>query len=131
VFVAREHVQFLVHLAAERTFRKHALHREFDGALGMLLEELAESDGLDAADGSGVVVVDLVVELVAGDFDLLRVQHDDVIAHVDVRAVAGLGLALETHGDLRGEAAQHLVRSVHDIPVAAGRFGIDESSRHH
>ena len=39
------------------------------------------------------------------------VQHDDVIAHVDVRAEDGLVLALEAHGDLRAETAQDLVRS--------------------
>ena len=88
----------------------------------MLLEQLAESDGLDAADGAGVVVVDLVVELVARDFDLLRVQHDDVIAHVDVRAEDGLVLALQAHRDLRREAAQHLVGRVDDKPVAAHGF---------
>src|SRR5262249_3766449 len=113
------HVQLLVHLAAERALGEHALHREFDGALGMLLEQLAEGNGLDAADGAGVVPIDLVVELVARDFDLLRVQHDDVIARVDVRRVTGLVLALEAHGDLRAETAEDLVGRVDDIPVAA------------
>ena len=41
-------------------------------ALRMLLQELLERDRLDAADGAGVVVVDLVGELAAGDAHLLR-----------------------------------------------------------
>jgi hypothetical protein len=96
----------------------------------VLLEHLAEGDRLDAADGAGVVIVDLVFELVARDFDLLGIQHDDVIAHVDVRAVGRLGLALEAHGDLSGEPAEHLVGCIDDVPVAAGRLGIHKRSRH-
>jgi hypothetical protein len=37
---AREHVQFLEHLATERVLRKHALDRELDGALRVLVEQL-------------------------------------------------------------------------------------------
>src|SRR6185295_4108413 len=129
MFVAREHMQLLVHLAAERALGEHALHREFNGALGMLLEELAESDGLDTTDGAGVMPVDLVVELVARDFDLSGVQHDDVVAGVNVRGERGLVLALEAHGDLRAQTAQHLVGRVDDIPVAAHGFILGKYSR--
>jgi len=131
MLVAREHVQLFIHLAAQRTLRKHALHGEFDRALRVFLEQLAEGDRLDAADGAGVVVVNLVIELVARYFDLLRVQHDDVIAHVDVRAEDGLVLALEAHGNLRAETAQDLVGRIHDKPVAAHGFRFRKNSRHH
>src|SRR5688572_1183993 len=127
---AREHMQFLVHLAAERTLGEHALHREFDGALGVLHEQLAECDGLDTADRAGVVVIDLVIELVARDFDLLGVQHHDVIASVDMRAVDGLVLALEAHGDLGAETAQDLVGGIDDIPVAAHGLVLRKYSTH-
>ena len=54
---------------------------------GCSLRSFSERDRLDAADVASVMVVDLVGELAPGDMDLLGVQHDDVIAHVHVRAV--------------------------------------------
>ena len=43
----------------------------------------------------------------------------------------GLVLALEAHGDLGAEAAQHLVGRVHDEPVGAHGFVLRKYSRHH
>ena len=78
---------------------------------------------------AGVVVVDLVGELAAGDADLLALHHDDVIAHVHVRAVVSLVLALEAMRDLRGQAPERLAAGVDDEPVAAdgrrlGEYGL-------
>ena len=42
-----------------------------------------------------------------------------------------LVLALEAHGDLRAETAQHLVGGVDDEPVAAHGLGLRKNSRHH
>src|SRR2546430_6509439 len=44
-------------------------------------------------------VVDLVGELAPGDTDLVRIDHHDVVAHVHVRAVVSLVLALEAMRD--------------------------------
>src|SRR5690348_10561800 len=130
VLTAGEHVQLLEHAPAERVLRQHALDRELDGALRVLGEQFLERDRLDAADVPGVVVVDLVGELAPGDPDLLRVHHHDVIAHVDVRAVVGLVLALEAVGDLRGEPTQGLVAGVDDEPVTADGAGLGKYGLH-
>ena len=63
--------------------------------------------------------------------DLLRVEHHDVIAHVDVRREDGLVLALEAHGDLRAETAEHLVGRIDDEPVTAHSFGLRKNSTHY
>src|SRR5215469_2297972 len=132
VLATGKHMELLEHAPAEGILRQHALDRELDRPLGMLGEELLERDRLDAADVAGVVVVDLVGELAPGDADLLRVHHHDVIAHIDVGAVVSLVLALQTMGDLRGEAPQRLVARVDDEPVAAdgrglGKYGLHRS----
>jgi hypothetical protein len=65
-----------------------------------------------------VAVVPLLVELVAGDLDLLGVDDDDEVAGVDVRCVLGLALAAERVGDLGRQAAERLALGVDEIPLA-------------
>src|ERR1700687_3428359 len=129
MLTACKHVQLPEHAPAERVLRQHALDRELDHALGVLAEKLVQSDRLDAADVSGMVVVDLVGELAPGDTDLLRIYHHDVVAHVHVRAVISLVLALEAMGNLRGQPPERLVAGVDDEPIAPdgtgpGKYGL-------
>ena len=63
-------------------------------------------------------MVHLLVELLAGDRDLLGVDDDDEVAGVDVRRVLRLVLAAERVGDLRRETAERLAVGVDDVPVA-------------
>ena len=57
---------------AERPLRQHALHRFLDNALWKLaLEDRLRGAFLDAADVAGVMPVDLVLTLLAGENDLL------------------------------------------------------------
>jgi hypothetical protein len=59
------------------------------------LLHLGEVGLADAAGVAGVAVVHLVLSLVAGHAQLLGVDHDDVVAGVDVRGVDGLVLAAQ------------------------------------
>src|SRR5882762_9824573 len=132
MLTACKHVQLPEHAPAERILRQHALDRELDHALGVLAEKLLERDRLDAADVSGMVVVDLVGEFASGDTDLLRIHHHDVVAHVHVRAVISLVLALEAMGNLRGQPPERLVAGVDDEPIAPdgtgpGKYGLHRS----
>src|SRR2546429_9222752 len=132
MLAACKHVQLPEHAPAERVLRQHALDRELDHALGVLAEKLLQSDRLYAADMAGMVVVDLVGELAPGDTDLLRIDHHDVVAHVHVRAVVSLVLALEAMSDLRGQPPERLVAGVDDEPIAPdgtgpGKYGLHRS----
>src|SRR5262249_2891769 len=126
----REHVQLPEHAPAERVLRQHPLHCKLDRPFRVLVQELLECDRLDAADVAGVVVVDLVAELATCDTDLLRVHDDDVITHVDVRAVISLVLALQAMGNLRSETTERLVAGVAHDPTAAEGTGLGESGLH-
>ena len=84
----------------------------------MLDQQLAQRDGLQVARVAGVPVVELVRQLGAGDANLPGIQHDQVVAHVHVRAVVGLVLAPQAVRKLRGQTAQGLALGVDDIPVA-------------
>src|SRR2546430_9805945 len=59
-------------------------------------------------------------------------RSHDVVAHVHVRAVISLVLALEAMGDLRGQPPERLVAGVDDEPIAPdgtgpGKYGLHRS----
>src|SRR5947209_19632179 len=91
-------------LPSEWPARQHALHRLLDDPLGELaLEDHLGRTLLDAAGIAGVVVVDLLLALAAGEDYLLGVDDDDVVAIVDMRREARLVLAAKPQRDERGE----------------------------
>src|SRR5262249_35146799 len=80
---------------------------------------------LDAADEAGVVVIDLLLQLAAGQHDLLGVDDDDIVTAVDMGRVARLVLAAQPQRDDRGEAAddQALPIDHHPLLLDFGRLG--------
>src|SRR5579875_1668914 len=73
-------------LASERSARDHPLNRLVDCPLRMLAaEDLAHRALLDAARIAGVPVELAVLEFIAGQTHLLRVDHHDIVAAIDVR----------------------------------------------
>ena len=94
-----------------------SIHRPLQRPVRKFRVQLAEIGFLDAAREIGVAVVFLAERLAPGDADLRRIQHHDVVAGIDVRRVFRLVLAAQAHGDLRREAAEHLVLGVDDVPA--------------
>ena len=91
----------LAHLrGGEPVLREHALDRLADHLGRAPLELLAQRPLLEAARVAGVPAVHLLVELLARDADLLRVDDDHEVARVDVRRVLRLALPAERVGDL-------------------------------
>ena len=118
----------------EPVLRQHALDRLADDLGRSTVELLAQRARLQAAGVAGVPVDHLLVELVAGDMDLLRVDDDHEVAGVDVRRVLRLALAAQRVGDLRREPAEGLPLGVDDVPVALdlsrlGGVGLHQSER--
>ena len=96
----------------------HAAHGQLHGQLGILLHQQAVIDLLQAADPAGVVTVELLLGLLAGEDGLLGVEDDDEVAAVGVGSVLGLALApQQVSGDDSG-LAQGLAGRVEDIPLA-------------
>src|SRR5687768_11220184 len=62
--------------------------------------------------------VALLLALVAGHGDLLRVHDDHEIADVAMRGVLGFALAAERVGQLGGQAAERLAGGVDHEPIA-------------
>ncbi len=106
------------HLAAELALGQHALDGLFENLFRTADEQLAVLLFAQAAGEAGVAAVELLAGLHAGEVDLLGVDHDDVVAHIDVGRVERVGLAGEDARGVRGEAAERLAGGVDHEPLA-------------
>src|SRR5208337_1045082 len=103
---------------SERPARNHALHRLHQNALGELAaEDLERAPLLDAAGMVRMAVIDLVLHLVAGEDDLLRIDDDDMVAVVHMRGEGGLMLAAKAHGDDGCDAADNQALGIDQNPL--------------
>src|SRR5882724_346806 len=105
-------------LPREAVPREHALDRLADHFGRPALELVTQRPAPQATRIAGMAVVELVVQLVAGDGDLLRVDDDDEVAGVDVRCVLRLRLAAQRVCDLGRQATKGLALGVNDVPAA-------------
>jgi hypothetical protein len=105
-------------LAAQRGLRKHPAYCLFNGAYGVLLEELGVGDSLQTTRVTRVTVSHLLVEFLTGQGHLVSVDDDDEVAHVNVVCEGCLVLATQKCSSVRGEATEHNVGRVNNDPVA-------------
>src|SRR4051812_26960967 len=118
------HLELAQHLTAEPVLREHPPPDLLDGPPWVLLQQLAEGRGRQTARVAGVPVGHLLGRLVPGERHLARVHDDDEVAAVDVRGERGLVLAAQQGRDLHGEASEHHVRGVDDVPLALDVSGL-------
>src|ERR1700760_1618761 len=104
-------------LPREPVLGEHPLHRDAEHLRRPAVELLAERPAAQAAWIARVAVIPLLVELVAGDLDLLGVDDDHEVAGVDVRRVLRLPLTAERVGDLGRETTERLALGVDEIPL--------------
>src|SRR5690349_4304411 len=112
------HLKLAQLLGAEAIMWKHALDRAADDLFRSSLEEVTEGLLLVALGIAAVAGVDLALELVARHGDPLRVEHDHVVAAIEVGLVCRLVLALEHARDARRKTAERLVGRIHDEPAS-------------
>jgi len=118
VLIALVDLELGGHLAAEFALGQHALDALLDDGFGTASEELDEAFFAETAGEAGVTAIELLIALHAGENNLFAVDHDNVIAHVDVGRVEGVQLAGEDGGGDGGEASEGLAGGVNDKPLA-------------
>src|SRR5690625_7731536 len=99
----------------------------FDRALGVLLEQLGVGGVAQAAGVTGVAVGQLVLTLVPGQGDLLRVDDDYEVACIHVGREDRLVLAPQQLSSLGSEPAEDDIRCVDDVPGALDFVGLRRS----
>ncbi|MNC88115.1 hypothetical protein D3C83_39020 [compost metagenome] len=80
--------------------------------------QLREIRGVNATGIGAVAVVQLVARLVAGDAQFFSIDHNDIIAGVDVGRELGLVLAAQAVRQRGCEPPEHLSGRVYEIPGA-------------
>ena len=118
VFGASVDLELFDHGVAETALREHTLDRDFESTTGVLGLHFLEGGFVDTARIAGVTVVRLLTGLFSRQLELVSVDHDDVVARIDMRRVFGLVLAAQAECDFGSKAAKHLVAAIDHVPVA-------------
>ena len=80
------YVKLCIHLSSQRSLRKHALYSELDNLLRLLVHHLTQGGLFHTAYVIRVMIVNLLIQLLAGYFDLVCIYNDYIISGVDVRS---------------------------------------------
>src|SRR5215468_7850122 len=79
---------------------------------------------------AGVMTIDLVLALLAGQHDFFGVDDDDIVAIIDVRGVGRFVLAAQPHRHQACEAADHEAGGVDDDPFLLDLGGLGRKGFH-
>ena len=104
VKVALVNLELPINRATEFVVRNHPANRVLHDQLRMPGAAGADVFGFVAADEAGKAHVTLLLFLFAGEADLLRVDHDDEVAGVDVGGVDRFLFAAEEIGGFDRDA---------------------------
>lgn len=126
------HVEVLDELTTEAVFGKHTLdymevegvHTRLEVLVERLLHQSLGSILTLTAGVTGVVIINTISHLFAGEDNLVGVDDDNVVATSYVRRVAGLVLAAENFRNFRAEAAEYLVGSIDNHPLLLYALGV-------
>ena len=118
------------HLAAHLVLGEHSLDGLLDDGLGTAGKELDEGLFAETTGEAGVAAIELGVSLEAGEDDLLGIDDDDVVAHINVRSVEGVELAGENRSCCGGEASESFAGGVDDKPLALDVFSAGDGCCH-
>ncbi len=110
--------------------RDHALDGAFDDQLGMAAAARLGRLGVMPADEAGVAHVLLLRFFLSGKDRFFSVDHDDVIAGIDVAGEDGLVLAAKQDGGFLGHTADNLIVGVDNVPLAFHLLGLGAESFH-
>ena len=64
------------------------------------------------------MIVHLLIQLLAGQHNFIRIEDDHIVAGVNMRGIDRLVLSAQDRGNLAGQTAQHNAFRVHDVPLA-------------
>ena len=128
VLAAGIDVEVAVEGVTQSVLGKHTTDGMFKNTLGMSCQHfggccLTLSSGI-----SGIMLINLVSHLFAGEDNLLGVDDDNVVAAINVRSVTRLCFASQDVGYASGETANGLVFCIDQYPlflysIFIGRYG--------
>ena len=110
-------LELLGHLATQRSLGQHTHDSTADCKFRLLSQQLAVLGFLQAADIAGVMIINLLIQLLAGHDDLILIFVNDIFAVLHIVVVIRLILAAKDVRDLAGHTAKHLTLGIDNIPL--------------
>ena len=117
-------------LVTDGVVGKHSLNSELHSLLGTGSHEGLVVDLLETADVTGVVTVELLLELLTGKYSLSCIYDDNVLAAVSVRGEFGSVLAAKNIRSLYSGLAEGLACCINNKPSAFDVVCISHECRH-
>lgn len=105
-------------LGSQLVLGQHTLNSLLNGANRVGLQQFSVVDRLEATGVTGVAVGPLLLQLGTGQGNLLSVDDDDGVTHVNVGCEGGLVLAAQQDCGLACETAENNIRGIDDVPLA-------------
>jgi hypothetical protein len=128
--LARVHLELAEHLSAERVLGQHSAHGVLDDTLRQLILLISEPNALQPTLVARIAEIVLVPPFIAGDANLVRINHDDIVAGINVGCVFRLVLAAQASSYLGGYPTEDFVGSIDDIPLALDRAVLRDEGFH-
>lgn len=127
---ASENAELFEHLTSETVLREHSFDGMLDDELRITGALLSEGAVAFATNVAGEEHIFLLLVLLTGDDELLRVDYDDVVAGVDVWCVSGFMATAQYVGDLYRHAAKNLPLGIDNMPLGLHCFLFGEECFH-
>lgn len=110
---------------AERIAGNHAFNGFFDNSFRETSgQKFSRGCFFNAADITGMLKIFFLSQLVAGQFDFVCIDNDDIVAAVQIRNKAGFVLAAQDLGNFGGKPAENNAFSINDIPFLSISDGL-------
>ena len=115
---------------AETIVRDHSLDGAFDDQFGMATATGLGRFGFMATNETGVAHVLFLDFLLAGKDSFFGIDHDNVIAGVDVSGEDSLVFSTQQYSGFFRNTTDNLVVRVDDVPLTINSFGLGTKSFH-
>ena len=116
--------------ATEAIVRDHSLDGAFDNEFRMATAATLGRLGMMAADEARVAHVLLLRLFLAGKDRFFGVDHDNVIAGIDVAGKNGLVFAAKQYRGFFSHVSDNLIVGINNIPLAFNLLGLGTKSFH-
>jgi len=130
MLVSLVNVELAQNGTTEAIVRDHPLDRAFDDQLGMATAARLRRLTVMAADETGEAHVLLLRFFLAGKNGLFGVDHNDVIAGIDMVGVNGLVFAAKQYGGFFSHTSDNLIVGINNIPLAFNLLGFGTKGFH-
>lgn len=114
--LTRIYLELGVKLTSQPVLRQHALYGIPDERLGFFFEKLAGRNLFESPDVAAMTIIDLLLHFLAGQDNLVRINHDNRVPHVDMGGVERIVFSSQPRRDSGSQPSQNLALRINKVP---------------